>query len=67
MEVNYKFVPEHVTAEEKFKRDVISYAGRLLEITGSKTLILFLSNDNTPVIWESSGRLVDSLECHFEE
>ena len=28
MEVNYKFVPEHVTAEEKFKRDVISYAGR---------------------------------------
>lgn len=67
MEINYKFVPEHVTAEEKFKKDVISYAGKLLEITGAQSLIVSLSGNNVPFVWGASQPLVDWLDCHFEE
>lgn len=29
MEVNYEFVPEYKSHEEKYKSDIISYAGKL--------------------------------------
>lgn len=35
MEINYKFVPAFKSAESKFKSDVVSYAGMLLELVGS--------------------------------
>ena len=34
MEVNYNFVPEFKSKEIKYKSDVVSYAGKLLEIVG---------------------------------
>lgn len=66
MNVNYKFVPEFKSAEVKFKSDVVSYAGMLLELVGSETVIVSLDDDNKPVIYQSTGKLVNALDLEVE-
>nr|CDL66304.1 unnamed protein product [uncultured bacterium] len=66
MKVNYEFVPEFKSNEEKKKSDIISYAGKLLEIVGACTLIVCLDDDDRPCIYESSGRLVDALDFDID-
>lgn len=44
------------------KSDIISYAGKLLEIVGANTLVVGLDNDNRPFVWECKGRLTDALD-----
>lgn len=46
MEINYEFVPEYESSERKMKSDIISYAGKLLEIVEANTLVVGLDNDN---------------------
>lgn len=66
MEVNYNFVPEYVSDEIKHKSDIISYAGKLLELVGERTLIVGVRNDDTPFVLSSPGRLVDALDFSLE-
>lgn len=66
MEINYKFVPEYKSSESKFKSDVISYAGKLLEIVVSRTLIVGVDNDDVPFVLQCDGRLVNSLDLEME-
>lgn len=44
MEINYEFVPEYESSERKMKSDIISYAGKLLEIVEANTLVVGLDN-----------------------
>lgn len=62
MEINYKFVPEYTTAEEKHKKDIISYAGKLMELAQMRTMVIYLDNDNKPVVLENQQRLSNSLD-----
>lgn len=62
MEINYEFVPEYESSERKMKSDIISYAGKLLEIVEANTLVVGLDNDNRPFVWECKGRLTDALD-----
>lgn len=66
MEINYKFVPQYESEEIRFKSDVVSYAGKLLEIIGCKTVIVTLDEDNKPVILETNGKLLDALDFTLE-
>ena len=66
MEINYKFVPQYKSEEIRFKSDVVSYAGKLLEIIGCETVIVTLDEDNKPVILETNGKLVDALDVTLE-
>ena len=50
MEINYEFVPEYESSERKMKSDIISYAGKLLEIVEANTLVVGLDNDNRPFV-----------------
>ncbi|WP_312071175.1 hypothetical protein [Anaerotignum propionicum] len=60
--VDYKFVSEFMTTIEKNQRDVESYAGRLLEITGAPTLIITLDNDNRPFVYWVGGRMSNAMD-----
>lgn len=62
MDVNYKFVPLYKSEEEKHKSDIISYAGKLLEIVGERTLIVGVDNSDRPFVYAIDGRMVDALE-----
>lgn len=66
MNINYKFVPEFKSEETKFKSDVISYAGKLLEIVGSRTLVVGLDDDDVPFVLQCNGRLINALDVEFE-
>ena len=60
MEINYEFVPEYESS------DIISYAGKLLEIVEANTLVVGLDNDNRPFVWECKGRLTDALDFSLD-
>lgn len=66
MEVNYKFVPEFKSTEAKYKSDVVSYAGNLLEIVGASTLVVGVDNNDVPFVLECEGRLVDALDLDIQ-
>ena len=66
LKVNYKFVPEYKSAEEKFKNDIISYAGKLLELVGTHTLIVTVDENDVPVIYELNSRMRDALDVDYE-
>ena len=53
-------------AERKMKSDIISYAGKLLEIVEANTLVVGLDNDNRPFVWECKGRLTDALDFSLD-
>ena len=42
MEIDYKFIPEYKSSERKMKSDIMSYAGKLLEIVEADTLVVGL-------------------------
>lgn len=67
MKVNYKFVPEYKSQEDKEKSDIISYAGKLLEIVGAYTLIVGLDNDDKPFVQRCESRLTDALDIDMTE
>lgn len=62
MHVDYVFVPEDASAEEKFRSDVLSYAGRLLELVGRHTLIVGVGFMDKPFVYSVDGRLCDVLD-----
>lgn len=62
MEINYEFVPEYESSERKMKSDIISYAGKLLEIVGSRTLVVGVDDDDKPFVLECPGRLTNALD-----
>lgn len=68
MEIDYDFVPEYKSFEMKYKSDVVSYAGKLLEIVGSRTLIVGVDNDDKPFVLkcDGGGRLVDAFDFEME-
>jgi hypothetical protein len=65
MEVNYHFKPECVLKEEYDRQMIISYAGKLLETVGSRTLIIGVDNNDVPFVYEVSGRLTNALESEY--
>lgn len=67
MHVDYNFVPEFKSAEYKYKSDVVSYAGKLLEIVGSRTLIIGLDNYDKPFVYQCEGRLVNALDVDIKD
>lgn len=67
MEVNYKYVPENDSSKAKYDSDVLSHAGRLLELVDSYTLIVGLDNMDRPFVYSIGGRMRDALDFHFEE
>lgn len=62
MEVNYHFVPLYKSDEAKYKSDLVSYAGKLLEISGFPTLIVSMDDDNKPFILASGAPLINALD-----
>lgn len=66
MEINYEFVPEYKSFENKHKSDIISYAGKLLEIVGSRTLIVGVDSENKPFVLECPGRLTNAMDFDLE-
>lgn len=62
MDVKYAFVPEYKSTEIKHKSDILSHAGRLLELVGSKTLIVGVNMDDEPFILQCPGRLTDAMD-----
>lgn len=67
MTVNYNFVPQFKAEEARFKSDVVSYAGKLLEILGAPTVVLTLDSDNRPLLFTSEQRLVNPLDVTLDE
>lgn len=64
MGIDYEFIPEYKSGEQKHKSDIISYAGKLLEIVGSDTLIVGVGEDDKPFVWEIPDRLHNALDFH---
>lgn len=67
MKINYEFIPEFKTTETKYKTDVMSYAGKLLEIVDSRTVVVTLDYDDVPLVFKCNGRLVDALDVEISE
>lgn len=67
MEVNYKYVPENKSCEAKYRSDVISHAGRLLELVDAHTLIVGVDNDDVPFVYQISGRMINALDIDIQE
>lgn len=61
VKVNYEFISEFDSSEEKLQKDIVSYAGRLLEITGCCTLIIGIDNEDKPFCFQCDARLLNSL------
>ena len=62
MGIDYEFIPEYKSGEQKHKSDIISYAGKLLEIVGSDTLIVGVGEDDKRFVWEIPDRLHNALD-----
>lgn len=67
MRIDYKFVPEYETTEEKLKKDIVSYAGKLLEIVDSRTLIVGVDEDDKPFVMACNARLNNALDISLTE
>lgn len=59
--VHYEFFSERETAELKYKQDVLSYAGKLLQLARARTLVVALDNLDQPFVLMSPARLSDPL------
>ena len=62
MKVNYNFVPEFKSMDIKHKSDIISYAGKLLELVGDQTLIVGVDNMDVPFVYAISARMTNALD-----
>lgn len=62
MDLNYAFVPEYKSAEIKRKSDIVSYAGKLLEIVGCPFVIVSVDDEGNPVVFETTYRMRNSLD-----
>ena len=66
MDINYKFVPQYKSEEVRFKSDVVSYAGKLLEIIGASTIIVTLDSARRPVVLQTEQPLIDALDVTLD-
>lgn len=67
MNINYTFTPEYKSTEKKYKNDVISYAGKLLEITGSETCIVSIDDEGRPFVLECPHPLRNTIDFSMDE
>ena len=67
MFIDYDFVPVFKSSEAKQKSDIVSYAGKLLEIVGVPTVIVSLTSDGKPFVLECNDALCNALDFEFEE
>ena len=67
MDINYKFVPEFKSAEAKKKSDIVSYAGKLLEIVDSQSAFVFLDDDDVPVVLIIDSKPFNALDFDIED
>ena len=66
MKINYEFIPEFKLEEEKEKKLIESYAGKLLEICDARTLVVGVDNFDKPFILKNESRLTDALDFCLE-
>lgn len=66
VDINYKFVPQYKSEEARFKSDVVSYAGKLLEIIGASTIIVTLDSERRPVVLQTEQPLIDALDVTLD-
>lgn len=62
MDINYKFIPEFELEEQKEKQLIVSYSGKLLEVCSARSLVVYLDNDDKPVVLMSESRLTDASD-----
>lgn len=62
MHVQYDFIPQDVSQEQKYRSDVTSYAGKLLEIVGCHTLVVGVDEMDKPFVLACPARLRDVLD-----
>lgn len=67
MFIDYEFVPIFKSSESKHKSDIISYAGKLLEIMGVPTVIVSLTSEGKPFVLECDANIRDALDFEYEE
>lgn len=67
MLVNYEYVSENKSYEVKYRSDVISHAGRLLELVDAHTLIVGVDNNDVPFVYQVPGRMLDALDIDMQE
>lgn len=67
MRIDYNFIPEGKLEEEKQRKLVSSYAGKLLEVCGARTLVITLDNEDRLKVAMSEQRLVDAFDFELEE
>jgi len=65
--VNYHYVPEHKSYVDKRRVDIISHAGRLLELVDCRTLIVGVDNMDKPFVYQIPGRMLDALDIELED
>ena len=66
MDINYKFVPMYESEEKKAKSDILSYAGKLLELVDCATVVVTLDADNKPVIFQTPDKLLNALDFNLD-
>lgn len=61
MNVKYEYYSPTESYEEAKRREIISYAGRLLEAVDAYTLIVSVDDDDKPVVFACNARLGNAL------
>ena len=62
LNVNYVFVSERDSAEIKRQSDVRSYAGKLLELSGYRSVVVYLDNFDRVCVLGSDSRFSNPFE-----
>lgn len=62
MKVNYNRISSYDAFCKRIEEDVESLSGRLLELTGSYSLLITLSDEGKPVVYSINGRMVPVVD-----
>lgn len=62
MNIDYDFVPEYKANEIRTKTMINSYAGKLLEVCESRSVLVYLDNMDKPVVLATSSYLTDPTD-----
>lgn len=60
--INYDFVPDYKLEAEKYRKSVTSYAGKLLEVVGARSVVVGLDDDDNIYVLSSESRLKNPLD-----
>jgi len=71
IDVQYKY-NDHFKTEQELKEDykiklIESYAGKLLELMGSRTVLVYLGENDVVKVLESSGRMTDWVTAILDD